>query len=679
MDRERLKSAWARARAKMNNWRARSPRIPAWAALTGGVVALIALAVIFWDWNVFKGPLEQRASAAIGRKVTIGGDLDVDLGWTTRVTVPRVSVANPEWAKGDMARIGRVRVDVQIVTFLVSGALILPRVEVDHPNVDLVRLRDGRANWRIGEEGDGREVALPFIGRMLITNGRVHVTDERHAMVFDGTVESREGPAGEAARAFVLKGQGTLGNKPFVATMTGDSPVRADRRHPYVFDARIAMGRSTMTARGNLPRPFDIDHVAGVIEIAGPDMADLYHVTGLAFPNTPPYRLRANLTRTVDVWRFNGLHGLIGSTDVAGTMGVDDTTDRPLLTADLSSRKADIDDIATLFGDKPEVRTIPAGTGSQAAAAQTQEARRSFVAETIGFLPDAPLDVQRVRRMDARVKYRAATIATGGVPMRDLAVTVKLDHGVLTADPATVRLAFGKLSGSARMDARRAIPEVDLNVRLTDARVEQFFAAGRTGADRPVTGEIEARVKLHGRGLSVRRAVSTAQGDIVLSVPRGEIRQSVAELLGVNVVNGLGLMLTDDDSRTELRCAIAEFRADNGTLRVRRFVLDTGIVLAVGTGSADLTNETLDLRVEGHPKKFRIGRLMAPITIRGRMSDPKVGIEAGKAVAQLGIAGALGTLLTPVAAIVPLISTGSTKDVDCARLLAGGTVEIPSN
>jgi uncharacterized protein involved in outer membrane biogenesis len=193
-------------------------------------------------------------------------------------------------------------------------------------------------------------------------------------------------------------------------------------------------------------------------------------------------------------------------------------------------------------------------------------------------------------------------------------------------------------------------------------------------------GEIEARAKLSGRGLSVRRAVATARGDIVLSVPRGEIRKSIAELLGINVVNGLGLMLAGDESRTELRCAGADFRADNGRLSVRRFVVDTDVVLAVGTGSANLTDETVDLRIEGPAKEFRVGRVMAPLTVRGKLADPEVGLDAGKAVAQVGVAGALGALLSPVAALVPFITTGDTENVDCARLLAGENLpEVPSN
>ena len=81
--------------------------------------------------------------------------------------------------------------------------------------------------------------------------------------------------------------------------------------------------------------------------------------------------------------------------------------------------------------------------------------------------------------------------------------------------------------------------------------------------------------------------------------------------------------------------------------------------------------ETLNLRIEGHPKKFRIGRVMAPITVTGKLAHPHIGIDAGKAVAQAGIGAVLGATLSPLAAIIPFVATGAQKDVDCGRLLAG--------
>ena len=678
MPKERLKMWWAQARAKAAAIRWPQPVFPPWAAIVAAVTALAALVIIFWDWNILRRPIEGWASAAIGRDVTIGGDVDVDLSWTSRVTAERVSIANPDWAPagGDMARIDRLTFDVRTVPLLLTGALIFPEVEIERPMIELIREKSGRANWRFGEDGSGAPLQLPLIGRLIVSDGRVHIADQRHNMVFAGTVESHEGPNGEAARAFVLKGVGTLDGHPFTGTMTGDSPLRADATHPYVFDARLVMGPNEIAAKGNIPRPFDLGAVVGTLEVSGNDMADLYYITGLAFPNTPPYRLNGRLTRMGDLWRVEHLAGSVGHSDLAGKMAVDATADRPFLRANLWSKHADVDDLATLLGARPN--THPAPTPASTAAAAGEHATNSAFQDSMLLLPDAPLHVERVRHMDARVRYVAHAVTTGGVPMRDLSLVAKLDHGVLTLDPASVRLALGKLAGRARIDARQDIPDVDVAIRLTEARLEQFFHSARAG-EPPVAGDLEMTARLHGRGLSVHRAVANASGDIVLAAPHGEIRQSVAELLGINVVNGLGLILTGDQSTTELRCAVADFHADNGRLTARRFVLDTGVVLATGTGQADLRNETMDLRLEGHAKKFRIGRVMAPITIKGPWAHPHIGVEAGKAIAQLGVGGVLGAVISPVAALLPFITTGSTRDVDCTRLLAGGPAMAASN
>ena len=43
-------------------------------------------------------------------------------------------------------------------------------------------------------------------------------------------------------------------------------------------------------------------------------------------------------------------------------------------------------------------------------------------------------------------------------------------------------------------------------------------------------------------------------------IPSGEVREAFAELTGINIARGLGLLLTGDDSMTEIRCGVASFR-----------------------------------------------------------------------------------------------------------------------
>jgi uncharacterized protein involved in outer membrane biogenesis len=168
----------------------------------------------------------------------------------------------------------------------------------------------------------------------------------------------------------------------------------------------------------------------------------------------------------------------------------------------------------------------------------------------------------------------------------------------------------------------------------------------------------------------VHRAASNANGEVLVVVPGGEIRQAFAELLGINVTKGLGLLWSKNEDKTPIRCAVADFRASGGVLTADRLVFDTGPVLGTGKGQVDLKSERIDFRIQGHPKQFRLVRLMAPIDIKGPIASPKVGVDKGQAVAQGGIAAVLATVASPLAAVLPFVDAGLAKDANCGALIA---------
>jgi len=65
-----------------------------WVLGLGIPAALILVLVVAWDWDWFIPLVESRASAAIGRKVTIA-HLHVHLGRRTRLVADDVEIANP--------------------------------------------------------------------------------------------------------------------------------------------------------------------------------------------------------------------------------------------------------------------------------------------------------------------------------------------------------------------------------------------------------------------------------------------------------------------------------------------------------------------------------------------------------------------------------------------------------
>lgn len=633
---------------------------------------IVGLILFLWlfDWNWLRGPVGAVASARLGRTVTLVGDLEVH-PWSLkpRVEANDVRIAQPVWVKpdartpdgGDMARIGRIAVQIELPP-LFAGRAILSRLEITRPRLALVRLADGRANWAFAGTGGGAK--LPAIRRFIISDGRLTLRDFRRGTRFSGTVHTDEQSAGAGRGVFSLKGEGRLNGALFRADVTGAPLLNVSPSRPYPFRADVRAGATRITASGRIPRPFDLGRFEGDMTLSGSDLNDLYGLTGLTLPNTPPYRVAGHLTRRGTLWRLDGASGRIGDSDLAGDLSVQTRGKRPFLTADLRSRRLDFDDLGSLFGGAP-------GAGKGETASPGQAAMDDRRARTARLFPDATLQVDRIRAMDARVTYRADAINAPNLPLTKVSLTLDLKDGVLTGDPVSLSFSRGSVSGMARLDARGDTPRTDIDLRMTGARLEDWIPL-RSGGKPAIEGPVVARARLTGHGNSVRKAAASVDGTLTFVAPGGAIRQAFAELLGVNVSKGLLLLLSEDPRQTPIRCAVADFRVLNGVARANRIILDTGVVRVTGQGVADLRSERLDLTFEGESKKPRLLRLFIPIHVEGPFLKPRIDLRAGDALVQGGVAAALASVLSPLAVILPFVDPGLASDANCAALIAEG-------
>lgn len=636
------------------------PRIARWAGLVFALLVIAPLMfVLFADWNAMRWPIARAASGVMGREVTIAGDLDVGpWSWEPLIVADGIRVAKPEWAgAGDTITVKSVRLAWPA---LLIGRVRVTSLELDSSSFSFLREKVGRATWSFGRGETGRRpLNIPPIRAFRLKDSALKIDDRKRDIVLEAKIMSDE-RASRDATPFRLSGEGRIDNDKFQLEFTGASLVNVQRDRPYPFRADIHAGATHVIAEGAIDHPFDLSRYSARISAEGPDLADLYRLIGVALPNTPPYALKTLLRRERPRYLLTEISGDVGDTDLSGTITVNAATDRKFVDANLFSRALDFDDLAVMLGGAPNT-----GRGESASAAQRAMAAR--LASRGRLLPDARLDLDRVRSLDAKVEYRARAVRTEWLPLRSFAIDITLDHGVLTGDPFSFPLPRGEVSGAARIDAAHDVPDVDLDMRMTNARVEDFMAKLKSpGA---ITGALQARAKLRGQGRSLHQAASTASGQVSFVVPQGEIRRAFAELLGINVIRGLGLLLSGDTEKTEIRCAVVDFRTRGGVMTAQTVVLDTGVVVATGGGTITLDTEALNLKLEGEPKEPRLIRLMAPVEITGRLRSPKVGVDLGKAGAQTGIAAALATLLAPVAVILPFVSAGLTEDANCAQLM----------
>jgi AsmA family protein len=656
-----------------------------WTGITVGALVLVAvLALALMDWNLLKHPIERAASAHSGRSVTIAGDLKVHIwSWTPTVTVNGLTLGNPPWeANRPMAKIERLQVQLKLLPLL-KGDVILPRVEISRPDVYLHQDKQGRANWTFESQAPSKAPAskpakLPVVRDLLIESGKLTLADDIRKLKLDGTIEAHEKPSHADPKPFRIEGKGTLNRQPFALHVAGGPLVNLDPEHPYPFALEIAAGDIHVVSDGKVLRPFDLAGMDFEVTVSGRDLAEGFYLTQLALPNTPPFKLHAHIARNGMRIAVTDIAGTVGSSDLEGKLDIDATRKRPSISGDLVSTRLLMSDLVASFGaNEPKGgNSLDAKTEAQGSPKPEPKEKAPPPDPNARLFPDAHLQVERVRAVDADVRFRAKSIQAGTIPFKQVALHVKLNDGVLSLDPFAFEMPQGHLAGNVRIDARKQVPKVRIDVRVKDIELSQVKGKA-PDASPPLGGVMEARAVIEGTGDSVHQVMSNANGMFTLIMPNGEVRAAFAELTGINVAKGIGLLLKGTNDRAEVRCGVAQFAIHDGVMTAQNVMFDTQNVLITGQGDIQLGPEKLDLSIKGEPKKIRLTRLRTPVEIKGTLRKPSIGVNAGDTIKQGAIAAALGAVVTPIAAVLAFVDPGLAKDQNCAQLVANAEEKGP--
>jgi len=646
-----------------------------------GVMLAIVIFLSFFDWNLLRPALAREITAKTGRPASIDGDLKVHIwSWNPSAEVNGLSLENPSWAdRKTMFGAKRITISMSL-GHLLRGQIVLPQVELRDPAINLERDSQGRASWELGTQAgtpnhNTKPAKLPAIRRLIIDNGKLHVVDQIRKLTFSGSLVAAERAGKDDPSAFKVRCSGTLNAKPFRLEANGGPLFELEPDKPYSFSAHLTASDINLETHITVPKPFDLSDLNIKFVIAGDDLADGFYLTGLALPNTPKYRLAATVQIAGTKFNVDDLKGRLGSSDIAGHVQVETGGTRPKLTAKLSSTTLDIADLAPTLGKSaPKAKSLaaapppsrkPSAKPPVGAAAQL-DAGAVPPSDDDRLLPDADLQVNRVRGMDADVTYKAGAVTAPKVPMKEVRFHLTIDNGLLTIDPLSFVLDKGKFSGSIQINARNDVPISDIDMRIEEIDLSQFKSA--TMKQPPLLGTLGGRFQFHGTGSSIHKFAAASDGAMSVVIPHGQISDVIAELTGINVLKGLGLLVSKDERQTEIRCGIVDFKDHQGSLDTTAVYVDTSNVLITGRGKIKLDDENMDLAIQGHAKKLRLLTVRAPIWLHGTLLHPSVGIKPDKLAEQAGVAVALGALLTPAAAALAFIDPGLAKDKDCSTV-----------
>lgn len=629
--------------------------------VVGVLVVAVVLIVVFFQWSWLRGPLESRLSALTGKQVHIDGPITGTKAWVPQITAKDIRIDEPDFkAAPKVARIDTFALTIDLKALL-HGKLSFPTIDIDAPTLDLLRGTDGKANWDIANEASGPSSRgdMPIIGKLTIRNGKVSYRDTARHLTIDGTIKAIAATGGSGEGAFTLEGNGTYGHAPFTIKLKGGSlnDLRETSK-PYDLNATAAVGKTKVTVAGTVTDPFKLKDMNLKLTADGDNAHDLYPIFGIPAPATPPYHLTGTLDRDGKAWLFKNFAGTVGKSDLEGSLRFEtENRKRTFVGGDLKSKNLDFADLGLLVG-------APGATSGDRPVSDTQKQLEKHQEQTGRVLPDAPLDLDQVRNVDANITFKGEHVATQSLPIDNVDMHMTLDNALLSFRPLKVGVAGGQIDANIVLDARTDAVATDYDVKFSRFQVQRIFA--KAGFPEGGTGTIYGRIRLHGTGNSVRKSLSNANGQVSAMVNKGTISELVANGLGLDVARTLGVLIAGD-SQVPLNCLVVDFGVEKGQMTPRTFILDTDAALDTAKGTVSLADEKIDLSIHADPKKATPVALGGPIEVGGTFRKPSLGLGA-EAYARGGAAIALGALLTPVAAILGFIDAGDVKDADCSSL-----------
>ncbi|WP_340279371.1 AsmA family protein [Pantoea agglomerans] len=677
----------------------RTGKIVSWVA---GILVLLIVVIIVviatFDWNRLKPTINQKVSTELNRPFAIRGDLGIDwarnrdeAGWRRWVPWPQIHAEDimlgnpPDIADVTMVHLQRVDATLSPLSLL-HKELFIPWIKLQRPDARLIQTADKKNNWTftLADSGKDEKSAAPSawsfrLDNILFDQGQIRYRDAINRA--DVTVQvnplgkpvpytqiagGNDQQKGAGDFVFGWQAKGSYNNE----SLSGDGKIGGmlslrSQNTPFPIQADLRNGTTRVQVTGGLQDPMNLGGLNVRLRFSGDTLANLYGLTGVLLPDTPPYETDGHLIAKFSgekgaVYRYEKFNGHIGDSDIHGSLIYSQVKPRPTLSGELISEQLRMADLGPLIG-------VDSGKGSEKTAQAKARRGEKSNQPADRVLPHDKFETKNWDVMDADVKFSGKRIEhSNSLPLSDLYTHLQLKNGDLLLDPLRFGVAGGNLNSTIRLEGDHSPMRgrVDLHVRKLQLR--QLFP--NVEAMKNSRGQLNGDASFTGTGNSVADLLATSNGQLKLLMNDGLISRSLMEIAGLNVGNYVvGKLFGDDQVR--INCAATDLKLQNGVATPNLFVFDTENAIINVSGNANFASERLDLSVNPESKGVRIVTLRSPLYVRGTFKNPDAGVKTGPLLARGAAAVALGAVVGPAAALLALISPSDNEDNQCSTVL----------
>ena len=452
--------------------------------------------------------------------------------------------------------------------------------------------------------------------------GKIHVV----------TLASLSADAGEKNQPVQFTCKGAYNEMPFEAKGSiGPLSALIDPARPCTVRVTVNAGGADASFDGTIADALNAQGINIAVQAKIPSLSNLAKLANVS--RIPDIGLITAGFTVMDSGAKNfgvsDLKATFGLSDMSGSAKISMAGKRPQITASLSSRKIDFSPFI------PKKKTKK-GTADKSSG-ESSRPEKVFSSD--------PLPLGALKIVDADIIFRADRIHLPYLVLNQFTVGMMLKDGGLTIKPLKAMIGGGSVDGQGdlRPLEKNAAIEMDLKVDKLDIGAMRKEA----GTTDIIEGQLDAQVRLKGRGISVSNMMAGLNGKIFLMMGKGKIENKYIDLLGADIASDVFRMLNPTRERTnytDINCMVCGFEITKGIAESTGIVFDTPAMTVVGEGKIELATEKLDLSMNPSPKQgvgasgvgrlsLSLGELAKPFKLGGTLARPKIGVDsAGAAI-----------------------------------------------
>lgn len=650
-----------------------------------GIAAVLLIAIIVaaylilsaYDYNKFKPRIAKVVEDATGRKLTLAGDIDLEIGLSPTLVVEDVSFQNATWgSRPELAKLKRFEIQIALLP-LILKKIAVKRIILVSPDILVETDSSGKSNLdfetqegeKSQEPEDKKSARFPRVAlrQALIENSRITFKDGTSAKTYALTGQTLRATSKDYHSPLRVEFKGALNDIPLeLAGTLGPIHALTDSRQAWPLDLTMKAAGTTVSINGSVRDVMNLKDLNFALHLEGrsiPEVARLVPMSDV--PDVGPFKISLGLSDVApETYKISNLKVAFADSDVGGSAELSLTHKRPRFTASLSSRNLDL---------RPLLPQTELSPGPQEPVGKSKKKHDKILPAN-----HLPLDV--LKYADARLTFNAKAFLLPRLAINDLAFNMVLDAGHLMVERLEATLGGGTL------DAR-----FDLNVQGDDAALQAELKVNQLDLDRMLTklgledvaeGAVDIQADVKSQGNSVAEIMAGLNGNTSFIIGQGQIYNKYIHVLGSVFSQTLPRLLNpflEATQYTQTNCIVSGFTVKDGLARSTALMFDSNDITVLSRGKVNFNKEKLDFSIKPVPKEgarkkkikrsISLSTLAKQFRLSGTFADPTIEVDSRRASKTFG--KGVGAALVGPAAVIAVLFTSKTGEKDpCPTVIA---------